>query len=138
MTGEELEITNTAESYAFAPGEYHVYIDTQLPTPDIFNPASVEDISSESENNSSIILSYPNPCTGSFAVAIPDGIYGGIMEDISYEVFDTLGKTVVSGKSPTQNIHINIDSMSPGIYSIRVQANYNSNILHFTSTIQKQ
>jgi hypothetical protein len=138
MTGEELEITNTAESFAFAPGEYHVYIDTQLPTPDIYNPASVEDIYLESENNSSIILSYPNPCTGSFSVAIPDVIHGGILEDISYKVFDTLGKIVVSGTSPTKNIHINIDCMSPGIYSIRVQANCNSNILHFTSTIQKQ
>ena len=138
MTGEELEITNTAESFAFAPGEYHVYIDTQLPTPDIYNTASVEDISLESENNSSIIVSYPNPCTGSFTVAIPDVIHGGILENISYEVFDTLGKKVVSGTSQTKNIHIDIDCMSPGIYSIRVQANCNSNILHFTSTIQKQ
>jgi len=89
-------------------------------------------------NNSSFILSYPNPCTGSFAVAIPDGIYGGIMEDISYEVYDSLGKSVISGTSPTKNIQINIDSMSPGIYSIRVQAKCYSNILHFTSTIQKQ
>ena len=138
MTGEELEITNTSESYAFEPGEYHVYIDSQIPTPDIYDPASVEVIASESEGHSSNILSYPNPCTGSFTVEIPAGTTCRSMEDVSYEVFDTLGNRVISGTSPTKNIQINIDGMAPGIYSISVKAQCNSSIYHFTSTIQKQ
>ena len=84
------------------------------------------------------ILSYPNPCTGSFTVEIPAGISGETMADISYEVFDTLGKRVIYGTSPTKNIQINIDGMPPGIYSISVQAECNSSLYHFTSTIQKQ
>jgi hypothetical protein len=53
-------------------------------------------------------------------------------------VYNTQGKSVSSGTSPTKNIQINIDGMAPGIYSINVKAECPSRINHYTSTIQKQ
>jgi hypothetical protein len=40
FTGESVNVTNTAASFNYAPGEYHVYTDQSLPLPDLISCAT--------------------------------------------------------------------------------------------------
>jgi hypothetical protein len=133
FTGEEISVTNTGASIAFAPGEYHIYIDADLPTPEVYNPTSVFELSDhESEMNP--ILSYPNPFSNSFEIVVPDEIKG----TYSYKIFDALGKTITSGSNTTKTFVVNSESWSSGIYNISLTADETPHHKLFSSRIQKQ
>ena len=133
FTGEEISVTNTGASIAFAPGEYHIYIDADLPTPEVYNPTSVFELSDHgSEMNP--ILSYPNPFSNSFEIVVPDEIKG----TYSYKIFDALGKTITSGSNTTKTFVVNSESWSSGIYNISLTADETPHHKLFSSRIQKQ
>ena len=133
MTGEEITISNTAESFSFEPGEYHIYIDIPLETPDIYDPLSIGNNNPTLNSGTSMLLSYPNPCTTTLLVELPHEIEGVV----SYEIFDFVGKIVLSGISDTEGLQINTGSWTPGIYSISITVEAPSRTTHYSSTIQK-
>jgi 1,4-alpha-glucan branching enzyme len=134
LTGEEISVSNTSASLPFAPGEYHIYIDVDLPTPNIFNPSSVFEIESDTESELNTLLSFPNPFSNSFEIVIPTEIKG----EFSYKVFDSLGKNISSGTTITNTLLFDSKSWSPGIYNIIIIAEIDSQNKIFTTTIQKQ
>jgi hypothetical protein len=133
MTGEEITISNTAESFSFEPGEYHIYIDIPLETPDIYDPLSIGNNNPTLNSGTSTLLSYPNPCTTTLLVELPHEIEGVV----SYEIFDSVGKIVLSEISNTEGLQINTGSWTPGIYSISITVEAHSRTTHYSSTIQK-
>jgi hypothetical protein len=134
LTGEEISVSNTGASIAFDPGEYHIYIDADLPTPEIYNPSSVFEIDPGQASDFNPLLSYPNPFSNSFEIAIPAAIKGAY----SYMIFDALGKTIASGTNTTKTLAFDSESWSPGIYHIALISDVNSHNTLFSTTIQKQ
>lgn len=99
FSGESITVSDISANITLAPGEYHIYTDVQLETPNItsvFSPFSIN------EANCTV---YPNPSDGNFNFIIsltqP--------ENVSLEVFDLNGRRVA-------NIFEN--NLQAGIYEI--------------------
>ncbi|PCJ81488.1 MAG: 1,4-alpha-glucan-branching protein [Bacteroidetes bacterium] len=134
LTGESLNITNTAVSMPFTPGEYHIYTDMLLPTPYINTPSIVEEFNNSSGSQDFELMAYPNPFTDSFTIGLPKEITG----EYNIEVFDSVGKLIYSslGNSPTLVIHG--EDWRDGIYCLSLKSVNNSMSYHFSSTISKK
>lgn len=59
FTGESFQVNDLNASFTYAPGEYHVYLDYQLPTPDL--TVGIEEILSLAKQD---LMVYPNPSNG--------------------------------------------------------------------------
>jgi hypothetical protein len=59
FTGESFQVNDLNASFTYAPGEYHVYLDYQLPAPDL--TVGIEEILSLTKQD---LMVYPNPSNG--------------------------------------------------------------------------
>lgn len=95
FTGDSINISTTTDGINMAPGEYRLYTDVRLTTPDI--PQSVFDAIATKENGLTI---YPNPASDIVHIAI-ETIY---TTDARLELYDLTGHLLyVSNKVNLQN-----------------------------------
>ncbi len=88
FSGEEISVTNVSSEITLAPGEYHIYTDKKLTTPDI--ETSVEKINAEL--NSSVQISvFPNPAKDYTTISV---ISDRQIEQIAVKVFSMNGMFV--------------------------------------------
>jgi hypothetical protein len=59
FTGESFQVNDLNASFTYAPGEYHVYLDYQLPTPDL--TVGIEEVLTLAKQD---LMVYPNPSNG--------------------------------------------------------------------------
>ena len=115
FSGDSINITTTTQQFTYNHGEYHLYTDKKLQTPDL--TLDVQDLTSVSNPN---ITLYPNPNNGEFNLTFE------MLEtqNISLSIYDLAGKSVFSTTR----------QLGPGIQSI--QANINgADMTHVTSGI---
>lgn len=72
-------------------------------------------LSTGNSNFDSKLLVYPNPSNGIFTIETTKVVSG------TYEIYNTLGQIVKSGKITTGNTTVNLSSSSNGVYFIKVK-----------------
>jgi len=118
FTGEALEVTDINMVLNLTAGEYRLYTDVQLETPDIGTGSEEYSIQEDT-----VMIAFPNP-VNTAAVLKFDLDRSA---DLSISVFDVMGMEVINlgeqyfpeGK---QQLEINMDSLSSGLYFIRIHS----------------
>jgi hypothetical protein len=126
FSGDSMNITNGNQSISYKQGEYHLYTDKYLPTPNLAAglPTGIDEVT-EAPKNEELLL-YPNPSNGSFNMAF-DLNEGG---KLILEVYDMNGKMVYTqnetGTPGTNFMNVNLNTSShrltPGIYFYRLNS----------------
>ena len=116
FTGQPLEVTDLAESMSFEAGEYRLFTDVQLPTPQINTG-----IESLTKSNATLSV-YPNP-SDHFNI----GISLESASSVNLAVYDITGQLVgniFSGKLPTGSHQFRWSGgeagLAPGVYFVRM------------------
>jgi len=120
FTGDSINVTSTTQTYNYKHGEYHLYTDKRLQTPDL--TTGLEDVAAVANQN---ITLYPNPNTGDFSLAFDMQT----SQTVNMNIYDLSGKCVFTTTQQlgtgVQTIHANInggdlDQISSGIYIYRL------------------
>ena len=86
FNGTSIEVTNTTAPFTLSPGEYHVFTDMELETPDIVS--GVEDV----PGPLGFSEVWPNPSSGPFVVQYELGHTA----EVRWSVYDAVGKLIES------------------------------------------
>ena len=120
FSGDSINVTSTGQTITFLHGEYHLYTDKKLQTPNL--TTDVEEITAKANSNINL---YPNPNTGEFNLTFDMAESASIRLNI----YDLSGKSVFATEQDLapgiQNIHANINGAdlahtSSGIYFYRL------------------
>lgn len=127
MTGQSLNVTDVNMTVSLPPGGYRVYVDQQIPTPDLSIPdsifASVEPLEQESFNT----FVSPNPFSGQVTFSY----FVNSPQQVKISLFDISGREVAVLKDEfhTEGIHRlewktdgNTIKLSPGNYFYRISS----------------
>ena len=115
FSGDSINVTTTTQQFTYVHGEYHLYTDKKLSTPNL--TLDVEDITAITNPN---ITLYPNPNNGEFNLTF-DLVQS---ENIALSIYDLSGKAVFT---TTQELGAGIQ---------KIQANINgADLSHATSGI---
>ena len=127
FSGEELKVSNVNADLTLQAGEYHIYTDKKLTTPDI--GTSVENIS-EKQSRKVQLKVFPNPATDYSTITVNSDEY---FEDISIQIYNLQGmliRNIYSGKLLKGQNQFNWDlkssnskKVSSGIYFGSIQTN---------------
>lgn len=120
FTGDSINVTTTTAEIDLAPGEYRLYTDVRLTTPDI--PASAFDIIATKENGVTI---YPNPASDHVHIEI-ESIN---TSDAILEVYDLKGaKLLINTEAMLHNgvtgfyVDLKTSALLPGMYITKITA----------------
>jgi hypothetical protein len=117
FSGNSFEVNDLNNGFYFEPGEYHIYTDYQLPTPDL--NTSVEEVMSIAKSD---FMLWPNPTSNELNLIFEMNQAG----KIQLEVMDCVGKTVISseitGISGINNHQIQLSNyqLNDGVYFISI------------------
>jgi len=115
-TGDSLEVTNVNEVISLKPGEYRLYTDKKLNTPDF---VGIDENKIEGPVNDFVV--FPNPSSDRINL----GFEMVEMTEIQIMVFDLQGRMVREEKNHLnkgiQTLGLNISNLDPGLYFITVQ-----------------
>ena len=115
FTGEAFQVNDLNASFTYAPGEYHVYLDYQLPAPDI--SVGVEEVMSFAKET---MMVYPNPSNGLLNISYILANAGRVQ----LEVIDMQGRVVFKNDLGVQNSGIQTtrieNQFDAGQYIVRV------------------
>jgi len=107
FSGASLNVINTSTTLTLKPGEYRLYSDKVLPAfKDLATNTSV------SINNSSFQI-YPNPVTDQLHLEASDQIQ-------NVEIYSVDGKIMYKSVLHTNSTILNLTSIKPGIYFVRI------------------
>jgi len=104
FSGDSINVNSTSQNFNYARGEYHLYTDKQLPTPDI--TTGLENVSAMINPN---IALYPNPNTGDFSLTF-DMVSS---QEVNMNIYDLSGKCVYATSQ----------RLDPGMQTIRANIN---------------
>ena len=109
FTGEIISVNDVNNQFLLSPGEYRIYTDFQLPTPDL---SATMHIGIEEDLTDITFLLYPNPTKDQISINSNERI-------ISVEVFNLNGKNIIQKQNAIQTI--DLSQINPGIYLIKVE-----------------
>ncbi len=113
LTGDAINVTDLNAAMSFAPGEYHVYTDVQLPTPDLSTELDEIIVAQD-------MLVYPNPSNGEINFHIP----GAASKTLFIQVYDITGRSVFNVRqNGTDNLggnFITLPTLTDGTYLLEV------------------
>ncbi|MFM9986226.1 MAG: T9SS type A sorting domain-containing protein, partial [Flavobacteriales bacterium] len=123
FTGNAFEVNDQGASFGFQPGEYHLYFDQQMETPD----TSVR-VNEAMDMFGLDFMAWPNPANDQITIGFDNGSGG----TVRVELLDMTGKVVAILNSASfgngrQQFTARLDGISEGAYLIRVA---NSNGFH--------
>jgi len=117
-SGDSVQITLPDNPITLNPGEYRLYTDVHLSTPDIISGTSPE----PALNNGISFTIWPNPAREELQVAIPE-VPG---RELVIRISDLAGRTLTTQRNaqliPGQTLVIDTGFLSPGIYFIRLES----------------
>ncbi len=115
FTGESFQVNDLNASFTYAPGEYHVYIDYQLPAPDI--TVGVEEVLNFAKES---MMVYPNPSNGLLNISYKLSSAGRVQ----IEVIDMQGRVAFRNDLGVQNSGVQTarieNRFDAGQYIVRV------------------
>jgi hypothetical protein len=123
FTGEEVNVTNPAETLVLQPGEFRLYTSVKLPTPEQgLLPWQGVVLATEDELPAESIKVYPNPAHTTAQLEFADNYRG----DVSLQVTDVTGHVLrtVKYKKNQQALKQSLDlqHMAAGIYFLQIEA----------------
>jgi hypothetical protein len=120
FTGDTLEVTSADDLITLAAGEYHLYTDVRLETPDI--GTGLDD--GRVENFPSDLVIFPNPATDRIMVSgIPEGCSSSSANVYCIEIYDLTGCLALHGAFDPQvrSASVDISALTEGAYMILVK-----------------
>lgn len=117
FTGNEMNVTDQSASHSFQPGEYHLYFDQPLATPDT-GTVDVKEAMNLFKLN---FMVYPNPAIDQFTIGFNNLVAGKVsiqLLDIAGSVVATIDERVMG--SGLQTINWNAEVFARGMYFIRI------------------
>jgi Alpha amylase, catalytic domain/Secretion system C-terminal sorting domain/Carbohydrate-binding module 48 (Isoamylase N-terminal domain)/Domain of unknown function (DUF4961) len=119
FTGEPIEVANVNAMISLEPGEYHIYTDVPLETPEVLSGL-------DSPAATSVVMNvYPNPVTNKTITLQYDVTQSAT---ITIDLLTPTGQLVKNIKAPQQTASgmywegIDLENLPAGIYFLRVQA----------------
>jgi glycosidase len=122
FTGEELNVTDIAKTYALQAGEFHIYTTNQLAKPESnlvpWKALGKNVLSVDNETEQGIKL-YPNPSRDFIKIEIPDFGKGYVFLKIN----DLMGRILSENefKAGQKNYSIDIKNLPEGTYFLNVE-----------------
>lgn len=113
ISGDQLEVTDANANITLSPGEFHIYTDHQLHSPEagIITSVNRNDLSSQ-------LLFYPNPTSDYLNINLSDLAVQQLNQE--WTISNILGQEILNGKiKSTQEIKVNVSSLNRGIYTFR-------------------
>jgi len=108
FTGGEITVDNVNDEITLAPGEYHIYSDQKLHTPDV-----VLNIDSKTIEGAPLSV-YPNPTSEYLHIRFEQKTAN------SWSIFNTMGKEVMQGSNANNGMSVNVSLLPKGIYTFRL------------------
>ncbi|SMD37276.1 Por secretion system C-terminal sorting domain-containing protein [Reichenbachiella faecimaris] len=114
ISGSEVNITDANANLTLSPGEFHIYTDHALHTPEVGLVTSV----SQSDLNEKLIF-YPNPTADYLNINLTKLSPGQFNQD--WTISNILGQEVLKGSiKPTDEVSLNVTTLPRGIYTFRL------------------
>lgn len=123
FTGEPYEVTDLGEEYNLLPGEYKLFTDVQLPTPQI--GTGITDAPKESAD----LEIYPNPGSD-FKITVDNSAedrFNLTVSDLSGRQVATVFNGVLDRGLNTLNWSASSAGLSPGLYLLQVSSGHGRN-----------
>ena len=121
FTGTSFQVTDLNATFAYTPGEYHIYTDYQLPVPDL--NTSVEEVMSFFGSKFSY---WPNPTQSEMNIAF-ESAYNGkvnlVVRDITGRIVSSKQEVAISGINQF-SWNLTDENLAPGSYIISVENEY--------------
>lgn len=117
FTGDTLDVANTQETIALAPGQFKLFTTEYIPTPDVDVPTALEPESGTLPAKFAVSQNYPNPFNARTVIryALPEA------GDVDFQVYNLRGQLVSSsqlGPKPAgyHSLHWSSANLSSGLY----------------------
>lgn len=131
LSGDSINVTNLAMTFNLQAGEYHVYTSPKVLLPEwITRKNTVGNGISSSATEAVKIEVYPNPCKSEIVIYYTDVLKNGLAlknhnkeTGIGYSIQNSLGQTVLSGLLMASETILDVVSLAPGVYLLRVENN---------------
>lgn len=118
FSGDSINVADTQFTLTLNPGEYKLFTDVKLPTPDIFNQEEVT-ASLNDEIYKSVKI-YPNPFDQYLEIKrVPNS------QQREVSITDLSGKVILREKLQSNETHLNTATLPKGMYVIRVVSKSN-------------
>ncbi|HGY57118.1 MAG TPA: T9SS type A sorting domain-containing protein [Caldithrix abyssi] len=123
FSGDTLLITSTDISMDLAAGEFHIFTDQKLETPDNDLITAIQDPRAAVADEFYLEQNYPNPFNPTTAISYRLSA----VNDVELTVYNVLGqkiRTLVNEKQPAgkYTVKFNADHLSSGVYFYRLKA----------------
>ncbi len=125
FSGDSIEVTNPNQQITLEPGEFHIYTNVKLPTPEPGLLLDAEEVSESIPTEFYLEQNYPNPFNPTTKITF--FIPSGARNLVTIKVFDILGNEVSTlvneQKEPGYyEVEFNAERLSSGVYFYRLQA----------------
>lgn len=114
ISGKEIDVTDANAVITMSPGEFHIYTDHQLHTPEegIITAINFTDISNG-------VLCYPNPTTEKLNISLVASNLK--FQNQNWTITNLVGQNVMSGQLNARKLDLNVSRLPAGVYSFRIE-----------------
>lgn len=123
FSGSEIVVDDVNATLSYGPGEYHIYTDKKLHTPDIV--LGIENGEVQVTN----VSVYPNPTSGLLHIYFEKNEF--LRGNNSWSIINAMGKEVLQGDVKKLNDAINVKSLPVGIYTFFINNSFNARSIKF-------
>lgn len=120
MSGKELDVADVNAAITLAPGEFHIYTDHRLHSPEAGIVTSADGYGFIDK-----FMFYPNPTSDLLNIDFEtlDGNY----QNMEWVISNVLGQNVLHGKTTSsKQLSLNVSALPKGIYTFRFLQGYQS------------
>jgi hypothetical protein len=114
-SGTDIPTATAAQFTAAANGSYAVIVTSLQGCEDVSDCIDINSVGLDQINISDINV-FPNPTNGEVNVTMPENM------NLDVQIFDAQGKLVAEQMNVTNNGKLNISSVTPGVYMVRLTA----------------
>lgn len=114
-SGTDIPTATAAQFTASANGSYAVIVTSLQGCEDVSDCIDINSVGLDQINISDINV-FPNPTNGEVNVTMPENM------NVDVQIFDAQGKLVAEQMNVTNNGKLNISSVTPGVYMVRLTA----------------
>lgn len=113
ITGEEIDVTDAAAEIQLKPGEFRIFTDQKLHTPEKGIVTAIKEL-----GYLDLILLYPNPAEQTIRINLT--AFKSHFESQNWRIINLIGQEVMSGETTKRTLDMDISSLKSGIYTFRL------------------